>query len=295
MVFRELSVAVLIVSAGFISACQSSSESLFTLLPAEETGITFANRITESDSVSILDVEYFYNGGGVALGDFNNDGLPDVFFTGNQVTNRLFLNKGDFKFTDITSSAGVTGNGKWCSGATLVDINNDGWLDIYVSATLSKVDKQRENLLYINQGVRDGKPVFREMATEYGIADNSHTTHAAFFDYDNDGDADLYLLTDRIDEYPNVYRAKVNDGSSLNTDRLYRNDPDPKLGHPVFTNVSAQAGILHDGYGLGVNIVDINRDGWKDIYVTNDYLSDDLLYVNNHDGTFTDRAAESFK
>ncbi len=131
-------------------------------------------------------------------------------------------------------SAGVTGNGKWCSGATLVDINNDGWLDIYVSATLSKADKLRENLLYVNQGLKDGKPVFREMAAEYGIADDSHTTHAAFFDYDNDGDLDLYLLTDRIDEYPNVYRAKVNDGSSLNTDRLYRNDPDAETGPSGF-------------------------------------------------------------
>jgi len=295
MVFRRLTSFFFAVLTSCLVACQSSTTPLFSSLPAEETGITFANRITDSDSASILDIEYFYNGGGVALGDFNNDGLPDVFFTGNQVANRLYLNKGAFKFDDVTQTAGVTGNGKWCSGATIVDINNDGWLDIYVSATLSKADKQRENLLYVNQGLTNGKPAFREMASEYGIADNSHTTHAAFFDYDNDGDPDLYLLTDRIDEYPNVYRAKVNDGSSLNTDRLYRNDPDTKLGHPVFTNVSAQAGIIHDGYGLGLNIVDINRDGWKDIYVTNDYLSDDLLYINNQDGTFTDRAAESFK
>lgn len=295
MTYRCFSLVLLALLGGAVAACQFFPSPLFTLLSADETGIMFANRITNSDSMSILDVEYFYNGGGVALGDFNNDNLPDVFFTGNQVASRLYLNRGDFKFDDITRSAGVTGNGKWCSGATLIDINNDGWLDIYVSATLSKSDKQRENLLYVNQGVRSGKPVFREMASEYGIADNSHTTHAAFFDYDNDGDLDLYLLTDRIDEYPNVYRAKANDGSSLNTDRLYRNDPDPKRGHPVFTNVSKQAGIVHDGYGLGVNIADINRDGWKDIYVTNDYLSNDLLYINNHDGTFTDRAAESFK
>ncbi|RYF67586.1 MAG: CRTAC1 family protein, partial [Cytophagaceae bacterium] len=295
MLHRILSSVILLSFGSFITACHSSSSTLFSLLPAEETGITFANRITDSDSMSILDVEYFYNGGGVALGDFNNDSLPDVFFTGNMVANRLFLNKGNLKFDDITQTAGVTGNGKWCSGTSLVDINNDGWLDIYVSATLSKSDKQRENLLYVNQGIRGGKPVFKEMAQEYGIADNSHTTHAAFFDYDNDGDLDLYLLTDRIDDYPNVYRAKIDDGSSLNTDRLYRNDPNPALGHPVFTNVSKQAGIRHDGYGLGLNIVDINRDGWKDIYVTNDYLSDDLLYINNHDGTFTDRAGETFK
>lgn len=295
MLRRYLFLALIGLLTWSITACQSSSDQLFTLLPAEETGIDFSNRITNNDSMSILDIEYFYNGGGVALGDFNNDGLPDVFFTGNQVTNRLYLNKGNFKFDDITTSAGVAGNGKWCSGATLIDINNDGKLDIYVSATLHKADKRRENLLYVNQGLRNGTPVFREMAHEYGIADDTYTTNAAFFDYDNDGDLDLYLLTDRIEESPNVYRAKINDGSSLNTDRLYRNELDAKLGHPFFTNVSKQAGILHDGYGLGLNITDINRDGWKDIYVTNDYLSDDLMYINNHDGTFTDRAAEYFK
>ncbi len=295
MTYRCLSFALFVLFSWLISSCQFSSKQLFTLLPAEETGITFANRITNNDSMSILDVEYFYNGGGVALGDFNKDGLPDVFFTGNQVTNRLYLNKGDFKFDDITTSAGVTGNGKWCSGTAVIDVNNDGWLDIYVTATLSKVDKKRENLLYVNQGLQNGKLVFREMAHEYGIADDSYTTNAAFFDYDNDGDLDLYLLTDRIDESPNVYRTKLNDGSSLNTDLLYRNDFNQKLGHPFFTNVSKQAGIVHEGYGLGLNITDINRDGWKDIYVTNDYLSDDLMYINNHDGTFTDRAAEYFK
>lgn len=277
------------------TSCQSNHKQLFTLLPAEETGIAFANRITNNDSMSILDVEYFYNGAGVALGDFNKDGLTDIFFTGNQVSNKLYLNKGHFKFTDITQEAGLTPTGKWSSGVTLVDINNDGWLDVYVSVTLHKSDQQRENLLYVNQGLKRGIPVFKEMAHEYGIADNSHTTHAAFFDYDNDGDLDLYLLTDRIDESPNVYHTKVNDGSSLNTDRLYRNTFDTKRGHPYFTDASKEAGILHEGYGLGLNITDINRDGWKDIYVTNDYLSDDLMYINNKDGTFTDQATAYFK
>ncbi|GAB3760851.1 CRTAC1 family protein [Spirosoma pomorum] len=279
-----------------ISACQFSDKPLFSLLPADETGITFSNRIVDNDSSSILDAEYYYNGGGVALGDFNNDGKTDVFFSGNQVANRLYLNQGDFKFTDISKSAGIGESGKWCSGVTLVDINNDGWLDIYVGATLSNNAKRRENLLYINQGAKNGQPpVFREMAKEYGVADDGHTTSAAFFDYDNDGDLDLYVLTDVIDDYPNAYKAKITDGSAPNTDRLYRNDFDAKAGHPVFTNVSKQAGILIEGYGLGLNITDINRDGWKDIYVTNDYLSDDLLYINNQDGTFTDQAARYFK
>ena len=306
IMLRRFHLFALITFTGWLGmACNPSSKPLFTRLPADQTGVTFANRIIENDSFSIVHVEYIYNGGGVALGDFNNDGKTDVFFTGNQAQNRLYLNqtlpgRSDLKFTDITQTAGVSGAGKWCSGAALVDINNDGLLDIYVGATLNKSAQARENLLYVNQGLKnniDGLPVptFREMAKEYGIADDSHTTNAAFFDYDNDGDLDLYVLTDRIDEYPNVYRVKKNDGSSLNTDRLFRNDFDAKLGHPVFTNVSKQAGILHDGYGLGLNITDINRDGWKDVLVTNDYLSDDLLYINNHNGTFSEQAGQYFK
>ncbi|WP_234737030.1 VCBS repeat-containing protein [Tellurirhabdus bombi] len=279
-----------------ISSCQFSRQSLFSLLPADETGITFSNRVTSNDTMSILNFEYMYNGGGVALGDFNNDGLEDIFFSGNQVANKLYLNKGNFKFEDITEKAAVGGSGKWCSGVMLVDINNDGWMDIYVAATVSRNAAMRENLLYVNQGASNGAaPVFKEMAKEYGIADDSHTTCAAFFDYDKDGDLDLYVVTNTIELYPNAYRPKVNDGSSPTTDRLYRNDFDAKLGHPVFTNVSRQAHILEEGYGLGINITDINRDGWPDVYVTNDYLSDDLLYINNQDGTFTNKASQTFK
>ncbi|WP_345248428.1 FG-GAP-like repeat-containing protein [Nibrella saemangeumensis] len=287
--FTALALAALLLS--------SCDKPLFTQVTAEESGITFSNRISENDTLNILDFEYIYNGGGAAIGDFNNDGLQDVFFSGNQVSNKLYLNKGDFKFTDITEKAGVGGNGKWCSGVAVVDINNDGWLDLYVGATVSKTAARRENLLYVNQGVKQpgDVPVFREMASAYGVADDGHTTNAAFFDYDNDGDLDLYVLTNTIENYPNAYHKKVVDGSSPTTDRLYRNDWNEQLGHPVFTNVSRQAGIQIEGYGLGLNICDINRDGWKDIYVTNDYLSDDLLYINNHDGTFTDQASQVFK
>ncbi|MBC3786574.1 VCBS repeat-containing protein [Spirosoma utsteinense] len=289
-------IVIILFCSLFLNACQLKKPTLFTLLPADETGISFSNRIVNNDSINILDVEYVYNGGGVALGDFNNDGRTDVFFTGNQVSNRLYLNKGDFKFTDITKSANVGGDGKWCSGVALVDINNDGWLDIYVGATLSETASRRQNMLFVNQGGKPGQPpVFREMAAEYGIADDSHTTNAAFFDYDNDGDLDLYILTDRIDEYPNVYRKKIMDGSSQNSDRLYKNTFDTRLGHAVFTDVSKESAIQLDGYGLGLNITDINRDGWKDIYVTNDYLSDDNLFINNANGTFTDKAGQYFK
>ncbi|HEV7347557.1 FG-GAP-like repeat-containing protein [Telluribacter sp.] len=283
---------------GFLVTSCKDNKTLFTSLSPDETGIRFANRITENDTLNILTFEYVYNGGGVALGDFNNDSLPDVYFTGNTTGNKLYLNKGDFKFDDITEKAGVGAEKKWSSGVALIDINNDGLLDIYVCATARKGVADRTNMLYVNQGPgRDQVPVFKEMAQEYGIADTTHTTTAAFFDYDNDGDPDLFLVVNEMDDrnFPNKYHEKIRDGSSKRTDRLYRNDWDATLGHPVFTNVSKEAGILIEGYGLGVNITDINQDGWKDIYVTNDYLTNDLLYINNQDGTFTDQAASYFK
>ncbi|WP_439557360.1 VCBS repeat-containing protein, partial [Dyadobacter sp.] len=180
----------------------------------------------------------------------------------------------------------------------LIDINNDNLLDIYVCASVRDVPSERENMLYVNQGLDANKvPVFKEMGKEYGIADTTHTTNAAFFDYDNDGDLDLFLVVNEMDDnnFPNRYHKKIVDGSSRRTDRLYRNDWNAELKHPVFTNVSKEAGILIEGYGLGVNVTDVNQDGWKDIYVTNDYLTNDLLYINNGNGTFTDKAASYFK
>lgn len=285
-----------------LSSCKKES-TLFTQLSAEDTGITFSNRITENDTMNVLEFEYVYNGGGVALGDFNNDNLTDIYFTGNQVANKLYLNKGvdeanKLKFEDVTAKSKVAGEGKWCSGVALVDINNDKLLDIYVCATVKDVASERANMLYVNQGVgKDGVPTFKEMAKEYGIDDDSHTTNAAFFDYDNDGDLDLYVLINEMEDirFPNKYHEKIVDGSSKRTDKLFRNDWDEKLHHAVFTDISKQAGILIEGYGLGLNITDINRDGWKDVYVTNDYLTNDLLYINNHNGTFKDQAHDYFK
>ncbi|QMU30715.1 VCBS repeat-containing protein [Adhaeribacter radiodurans] len=275
-----------------VSSCQKKSETLFTQLDPDDTGITFSNRILESDSLNILTEEYIYNGGGVAIGDFNGDGLDDVYFTGNMVQNKLYLNQGNFKFKDITATAGVTGNGKWSSGVAVVDINQDGRLDMYVCATIKKDPADRANMLFVNQGNNaNGEPVFKNLAPQYGIADTGYSTNAAFFDYDHDGDLDLYVLTNVQNEsIPTVYRPKVNDGTSPNNDRLYRNN-----GNGTFTNVSKAAGIIYEGYGLGLAISDINLDGWPDIYVTNDYLSDDLLYINNHDGTFTNRKNEYIK
>ncbi|WP_161888916.1 VCBS repeat-containing protein [Pontibacter russatus] len=275
-----------------LPACRQQEARLFERMPSGETGITFSNRITESDTLNVLKSEYVYNGGGVGIGDFNNDGLPDIYFTGNMVSNRLYLNRGDFAFDDVTEKAGVTGEGKWCSGVALVDINNDGWLDIYVGATMKKDSLSRANLLYINNGPgKDGVPTFTESAAIYGIADTGYTTNAAFFDYDNDGDLDLYVVISVINAgVPKTYRKKLTDGSALNTDRLYRNN-----GDGTFANVSQEAGILIEGFGLGVAVNDINLDGWPDIYVTNDYLSNDLLYINNQDGTFTNKIADYIK
>jgi enediyne biosynthesis protein E4 len=275
-----------------ISRGQNTS-ALFKLLPPSQTGVTFKNTITENDKLNILNEAYIYNGGGVGIGDFNNDGLADVYFAGNMVSNKLYLNKGGMKFQDITTLAGVGGEGRWCTGVSVVDINADGWLDIYVCATFLKDPNKRRNLLYINQGNnKQGIPTFKEMAKSYGIDDNGYSTQGVFFDYDNDGDLDLYVLTNTLDDpkTPIQFRPKVTNGTALNTDRLYRNN-----GNGTFTNVSKQAGIQIEGWGHAVSITDINLDGWPDIYVSNDFNANDILYINNKDGTFTDRITDYFK
>ena len=280
-----------------MSSCKNKS-SLFKTVSSSHSGIHFINKIQENDSINPIDVTNIYNGGGVGVGDFNNDGLQDLYFTGNLVANKLYLNRGKIKFEDVTIEAGVDGSGKWCRGVAVVDINNDGWLDMYVCASMSKDPDKRKNLLYVNQGNnKNGIPKFKEMAAEYGLDDTTHSTMAAFFDYDNDGDLDMYLVVNQIlnNDIPSVFRPKITDGSYPSTGRLYRNDWNTQLKHPVFTNVSKDAGITIEGYGHGVSIADFNRDGWKDIFVTNDFNSNDLLYINNHDGTFTDKASVYFK
>jgi hypothetical protein len=281
-----------------LASCKQPKKTLFQSIPSSQTGITFNNKITENDSLNELDVENIYNGGGVGVGDFNNDGLQDLYFTGNMVDCKLYLNKGNFKFQDITDAAGVRGAGRWCRGVAVVDINNDGWMDIYVSATLDKNAAKRRNLLYINQGIdKSGIPVFKEMAKEYGLDDSSHSTQAAFFDFDNDGDLDVYIVTNEVnrDKYPDEFRPVIKGGANPSTGHLYRNDWNDSLKHPVFRDVSKQARIQTEGYGHSVNITDINNDGWKDIYVTNDFITNDLLWINNHDGTFTEELSKYFK
>lgn len=271
---------------------------MFIKVTSGHSNITFNNKITENDSINPLDLTNIYNGGGIGIGDFNNDGLQDIYFTGNQAGNKLYINKGSFVFDDVTDEAKVTGNGKWCRGVAVVDINGDGWLDIYVCATLSNDAEKRKNLLYINKGTdKNGVPHFDEMAAEYGLDDTSHSTMAEFFDYDNDGDLDMYLVVNQIvkGQNPSTFRTRITDGSFPSTGRLYRNDWNEKLKHPVFTNVSKQAGVTIEGYGHGATIADINNDGWKDIYVSNDFAPNDILYINNKNGTFTDESTTYFK
>jgi enediyne biosynthesis protein E4 len=267
----------------------------FMLLPSSETGIDFNNQITESDSVNFYTNEYMYIGSGVGIGDFNQDGLPDIFFCGSQVSSRLYLNKGNFKFDDITVPAGVSTN-EWCTGVSVIDINQDGLPDIYVCASHSRDPAKRKNFLFINLGIgKDGVPVFRDEAAAYGLADSGYSTQAAFFDYDGDGDLDMFLVRHRLyNPAPNDIVPRDSSGNSPATDKLYRNDGiPPGLGHPVFTDVSKTAGIREDGYGLGVVISDLNGDGWPDIYVANDYISNDELWLNNRNGTFTNVISRS--
>lgn len=283
---------LLVITGIAFCSCKQKVNTLFVRVDPTESNIDFSNDINETDTFNILTHEYIYNGGGVGVGDFDNDGLQDVFFTGNTVSNKLYRNKGSFQFEDITAAAGVDGKGQWCSGVAVVDINTDGWLDLYVCSTFHSDSTRRRNLLYVNQGKNDnGQIVFEERAKEFGIDDDGYTTNAAFFDYDNDGDQDLYVLSNILNEkIPTVYRKKISDGSAINNDRLYRNN-----GNGTFTNVTIEAGIRYEGYGLGLAIADYNQDGWSDIYVSNDYLSNDILYINQRNGTFENKTAGSVK
>lgn len=284
---EKLKSAILMYFAIFHSiSCEfKSRERLFTQVPAFSSGVTFNNKITTNDTLNALNFDYIYNGGGVAVGDINNDGLLDLFFAGNMVSNKLFLNEGNFKFKEITKEAGLETD-YWATGVAMVDVNADGWLDIYVCVA-NKDPAASRNKLFIN----NGDASFTEMAKSYGLDDDGYSTQAAFFDFDKDGDLDVYILTNAyVSSNRNHIRAKKTDGESPSTDRLYRNN-----GDGTFTNVSRDAGILIEGYGLGVAIADINRDGWPDVYVANDFITNDLLWINNGDGTFTDQALKFLK
>lgn len=278
-----------------LAACRREKP-LFVLMEAAQTGVTFTNQITENDSINVLDFEYMYNGGGVGIGDFNNDGRPDLFFTGNQVPCELYLNKGNFKFENITRAAGIA-TPYWCTGVAVVDINQDGLLDIYVSTIYPGTGRHAPNLLFVNQGLNPQQtPVFKEMAQAVGLNDTGYSTQAAFLDYDRDGDLDAYLLTNALEDFNrNLPIGQRTNGTGRSTDRLYRNEGPQANGLPQFTNVSQAAGITTEGWGLGVAVADINHDGWPDIYCANDFQSNDLLWINNQNGTFTNRIAAGLK
>ena len=254
-------------------------------MPPEETGIAFVNVIQEQEGFNVLEYEYFYNGGGVALGDVNNDGLPDLYLTANVAPDRLYLNEGNWVFRDITEQAGIEHGQTWNTGVTMVDINGDGHLDIYVGRSGNVAPERRRNVLYVN----NGDLTFTEQAAAYGLDDPAYTNHALFFDYDRDGDLDVYMLNHSIRRLSNFlveYMRAQRD--SLAGDKLLRNDDG------VFTDVSAAAGIIGNPLGFGLSVVasDINRDGWLDLYVANDYIEDDYLYINLQDGTFRESIRE---
>lgn len=265
------------------NGCKNESGKLFTELHHNETGIDFRNRLVEDELLNVAHYVYFYNGGGVAVGDINNDGLQDIFFTGNMVKNRLYLNKGNFKFENITTSSHVAEKQGWCTGASMVDINQDGLLDIYVCRSADDDPQKRKNLLFVN----NGDLTFTEQAEQYGLADIGYSTQAAFFDYDKDGDIDCFVLNHSLSKYstgvtenPEMRNKKIPELAN----RLYRNDGGR------FHDVSDQAGIVSNvlSFGLGIAVSDFNNDGWPDIYISNDFKESDYLYLNNKDGTFSE-------
>lgn len=292
MSFRSLLLAGCI--ASLFSACvEKRVQPIFELLDSQFTGIDFVNTLHESPQLNIINYPYFYNGGGVAAGDLNGDGLPDLYFTSNQESNKLFLNLGNFKFKEVTDAAGVAGLNGWTTGVTMADVNGDGRLDIYISMVGDFLHLRGRNQLYINIGNDDqGTPMFEEQAKLWNLDFVGFSTQAAFFDFDLDGDLDVYLLNHSVHSNGTFGRSTIRDEiHPLAGDRLLRNDG------KFFTDVTKESGIYSSalGYGLGISIGDINWDGYPDIYVGNDFHEDDYLYINNGDGTFTESLGESIR
>jgi hypothetical protein len=288
--FNFLLVALVI----FLASCEPDTttetpakDTLFQVVDPADSGIDFANTLTYEESFNIYRYRNYYNGGGVALGDVNNDGLTDVYFSGNQVANRLYLNQGDLKFEDATEAAGVAGKAAWSTGVTMADINADGWLDIYLCNSGDIEGDNKRNELYLNN--QDG--TFREAAEEFGLANKGLSTHAVFFDYDRDGDLDCYLLNNSYQAIGsfNLERNERPKRDKEGGDILYRND-DGK-----YTDVSEAAGIYGSiiGFGLGITVGDVDRDNWPDLFISNDFFERDYLYMNNQDGTFREVLPEA--
>ena len=264
------------------TATIDTAHTLFQKLTASRTHVDFENKLSYDEKFNIFTYRNFYNGGGVAIGDINNDGLPDLFFTANMLPNRLYLNKGNFQFEDITEKSGIVKHSKWSTGVSMADINGDGLLDIYVCNSGDIQGDNKKNELYIN----NGNLTFTERAEEYGLADRGYSTHAAFFDYDHDGDLDCFLLNNSFKAISsfNLQSNERTKRDSLGGQKLFRND------NNHFVDVSATSGIYGSiiGFGLGVTVSDVNKDGWMDIYVSNDFFERDYLYMNNRNGTFSE-------
>ncbi|MFD2033196.1 VCBS repeat-containing protein [Belliella marina] len=285
MIVRKHAIGILLLGLGLLYSCDQNVQqknTLFESIPSSSSGVDFSNDLKFDEAFNIFTYRNFYNGGGVALGDVNNDGLLDIYFTSNQGENKLYLNEGDFKFKDVTDQAGVAGTRAWSTGVAMADVNGDGYLDIYVCNSGDLAGDNKQNELYINNG--DG--TFTEMAETYGLADQGYSTHAVFFDYDNDGDLDMYLLNNSytaIGSFNKMQNERPR-RDPVGGDKLFRNDGDK------FTDVSEEAGIYGSliGFGLGITIGDVNQDGWMDIFISNDFFEKDYLYINNQDGTFTE-------
>lgn len=271
----------------FFGSCNNKKELLFLKLDENRSGIKFENKLTPTKNFNIIDYIYFYNGGGVSVGDINGDGLPDVFFAGNQVKNKLFLNKGNLQFEDITASAGVEGNSSWNTGSIMGDVNGDGLLDIYVCAVVGLKNLTGHNELYIN----NGDNTFSERSVEFGLDFESYSSSAAFLDYDLDGDLDIFLLSHAVHTPESFGHANLRNNRTYESGgKLLRNDGNH------FVDVSEEAKIYGgiNGYGLGLAVSDFNGDGYPDIYIGNDFHEDDYLYLNNGNGTFTESGKNAF-
>ncbi len=264
----------------FLGCSYNSKKTVFTYVDSSKSNINFKNTITENDTINVVNFQYVYNGGGVGIGDFNNDGFSDFVFTGNQVSSKVYLNQKDLKFKDVSEEAGFITD-SWVTGISIVDINADGWDDIYLSVAGLNCKNNCENLLFINQKLnQNGIPTFKEQAAEYNLNDSNYSQQAVFLDYDSDGDLDVFIAHngnvkfDKNSPVPKHYMPK-----NL-SDYLLRNDTKEGINHPVFTNVSDSLGITYKGFSLGVNVQDFNNDNLPDIYISNDFITEDLLYIN---------------